>query len=180
MSEVESSSVFTQPTNNSVPSNLSLTDNDKFSSNVFYEELVENPISPNNNAFNFDINVAQKRYDAAISSHLVTLVYTDNDLEFTFNQSTFIVLDPIIATLSPYIQSCFFNHINNILDDLKTGIQASMQLFLLKLLISDNLFWSGIAQHLGFTAPTIDTEIGKNPSFLLPSMVARESINKSW
>lgn len=60
MSEIDSSSVFTQPTNNSIPSNLSFTDNDKFSSDVFYEELDENPISSNNNAFNFDINVAQK------------------------------------------------------------------------------------------------------------------------
>ena len=54
-----------------------------------------------------------------------------------------------------------------------------MQRYLWQTLVNKNLFWPGVAYHLGFTPPVLNiTDLGTKPSFLIPTQQARTKTNE--
>ena len=101
---------------------------------------------------------------------MLSIVYQNDDVDFESNEKTFIMLVPYIATMSAYTYTCLYSHLNCILDDLKTCIHAALQNYLLQLLISEHVFWPGVAKNLGITSPVLGiAKLGEKQSFMLPS-----------
>ena len=144
--------------------------------NVFStdDEILTSQETP---TFNFDYNKALVLYNDAMMKHMLSIVYQNDDIDFEFNEKTIIMLDPYITTLSAHTCTSFFSHLNSFLDVLKIGIHAALQHYLLQLLISEHLFWPGVAKHLGITSPVLEiAELGDKPSFMLPSKVAKKEL----
>jgi len=121
-------------------------------------------------ALNLNYDVAQKCYNEAITDHMLITTFHDQEFVFAFNEHNFPCLDPLISFLSDYTRTSFFSHINCLLEDLKAGIHAALQHELIRLLICEDLFWPGVAKHLGFTSPDLDiAELGNKPSFMIHS-----------
>ena len=140
-----------------------------------YSHDDENLTSHETPTLNFDYNKALVLYNDAMLKHMLSIVYQTEDVDFEFNEKTLIMLDPYFATLPTHIGEGLFAHLNCILDDLKTGIHAALQNYLLQLLMSEQLFWPGVAKHLGITPPALDiAELGDKPSFMLPSQEAKQ------
>ena len=81
---------------------------------------------------------------------MIITTYHDQDFVFTFDEHNIPCLDPLISFLSDYTRTRFFSHIKC---HLKAGIRAALQHELIWLLIIEDLFGPGVAQHLGFIPP---------------------------
>ena len=138
--------------------------------------------SPNSQNFpspNFNLEIAQQLYNEARESYLVDAQFLKKLPEAIFNEENFNTLHPYIKLLPQVTRKSFYEHMHVLYEDLQAGVHTAMQRYLLQTLVNKNLFWPGVAYHLGFTPPVLNiTDLGTKPSFLIPTQQARTKTNE--
>ena len=136
--------------------------------------LFPSPNTQNNTFPNFNVDTAQQLYMEARDAYLVDVETVKKLPEPVFSEENFIVLHPHIRLLTEYTRKSFYTHMKTLYDDLTAGVHTAMQGYLIQSLVNKNLFWPGVAFHLGFTPPVLEIDdLGNKPAFLIPAAQAR-------